>query len=161
MAIAYLGLGANLGAARQTLHAASAWLAQQADVAVRAQSSLYRSAPVQASGNDYYNCVLAIETTLSPCQLLARCAAGENYFGRTRSFRNAPRTLDIDILLYDQLSIHEAGLIIPHPRLTERAFVLVPLLELDAEVEIPQLGRADAFLPMVASQRIAQVRDNN
>lgn len=161
MAIAYLGLGANLGNPRETLHAAIGWLAQQAHVTLRALSSFYRSAPVQASGNDYYNCALALETTLSPFQLLAVCAAGEDYFGRRRSYRNAPRTLDIDILLYDQLSLDSANLIIPHPRLTERAFVLLPLLELNADFEIPQRGRADAFLPAVAAQRIDKVLDKN
>jgi len=161
MALAYLGLGANLGDACQTLQNAILWLSQQAHVSIRARSSFYRSAPVQASGDDYYNCALALETTLAPFQLLRLCAAGENHFGRVRSYRNAPRTLDIDILLYDQLSIRTEELIIPHPRLTERAFVLLPLLELDSDCEIPQLGRVSTFLPAVASQRIHKILDKD
>jgi 2-amino-4-hydroxy-6-hydroxymethyldihydropteridine diphosphokinase len=157
MSVAYLGLGANLGDARQTLKDAVVCLAQQRTITVLAKSSLYRTAPVDAGGDDYFNCVVKIETSLPARQLLRLCHTVEEQFGRERPYRNAPRTLDLDILLYGDSSIDEADLIVPHPRLTERAFVLVPLVELDGELIIPQRGRADAFLGAVRDQRIEKV----
>jgi 2-amino-4-hydroxy-6-hydroxymethyldihydropteridine diphosphokinase len=157
MTIAYLGLGANLGDARQTLKDAVVCLAQQHTITVLAKSSLYRTAPIDASGDDYFNCVVKLETSLPARSLLRLCHHIEEQFGRERPYRNAPRTLDLDILLYGDSSIDEADLIVPHPRLAERAFVLVPLLELDGECIIPLRGRADAFLAVVANQRIEKV----
>ncbi|MCG1041465.1 2-amino-4-hydroxy-6-hydroxymethyldihydropteridine diphosphokinase [Mycetohabitans sp. B8] len=157
MTVAYLGLGANLGDARQTLKDAVVCLAQQAPVTVLGKSSLYRTAPVDAGGDDFYNCVVKIDTTLAARQLLALCHDIEHHFGRERPYRNAPRTLDIDILLYGTVQLDEPDLTVPHPRLAERAFALVPLLELEAAIEIPALGRADRYLPGVASQRIEKI----
>jgi 2-amino-4-hydroxy-6-hydroxymethyldihydropteridine diphosphokinase len=158
MTVAYLGLGANLGDARQTLKDAVVCLAQQHTISVLAKSSLYRTAPIDAGGDDYFNCVVKVETTLPVRHLLALCHKIEHQFGRERPFRNAPRTLDLDILLYGDQSIDEADLIVPHPRLTERAFALVPLVEIDAALVIPQLGRADALLAGVSDQRIEKVK---
>ncbi|SDH45867.1 2-amino-4-hydroxy-6-hydroxymethyldihydropteridine diphosphokinase [Paraburkholderia phenazinium] len=158
MTVAYLGLGANLGDARQTLKDAVVCLAQQHTITVLAKSSLYRTAPIDAGGDDYYNCVVKLETTLSVRHLLALCHKIELHFGRERPFRNAPRTLDLDILLYGDHSIDEPDLIVPHPRLIERAFALVPLVELDPALMIPQHGRADAFLAAVADQRIEKMK---
>jgi 2-amino-4-hydroxy-6-hydroxymethyldihydropteridine diphosphokinase len=158
MTVAYLGLGANLGDARQTLKDAVVCLAQQHTIAVLAKSSLYRTAPIDAGGDDYFNCAVKLETTLPVRHLLALCHKIELHFGRERPFRNAPRTLDLDILLYGDHSIDEADLIVPHPRLTERAFVLVPLIELDPDLTIPHRGRADAFLAAVAGQRIEKMK---
>ncbi len=157
MTIAYLGLGANLGKSIQTLQNAIASLAQQGGFAVRAQSGFYRSAPVQADGPDYTNCVVGIEVLLKPRPLLKTIANIEARFGRTRPYPNAPRTLDIDLLLYGDMYFDDADLTVPHPRLTERAFVLVPLLELAPEIEIPRRGRAVDFLPSVAQQRISRI----
>ena len=157
MTLAYLGLGANLGDARQTLKDAVVCLAQQHTITVLAKSSLYRTAPVDADGDDYFNCVVAIETALAALQLLTLCQTIEHHFGRERTYRNAPRTLDLDILLFGAEKIDAEHLIIPHPRLVERAFTLVPLIELDAAIVIPGYGRADSYLPGVASQRIEQV----
>ncbi|MDR5803005.1 2-amino-4-hydroxy-6-hydroxymethyldihydropteridine diphosphokinase [Caballeronia sp. LZ001] len=157
MTIAYLGLGANLGDARQTLKDAVVCLAQQHTITVLAKSSLYRTAPIDSSGDDYFNCVVKLETSLPARALLRLCHHIEEQFGRERPYRNAPRTLDLDILLYGQSGVDEADLIVPHPRMTERAFVLVPLLELEPELVIPQRGRANAFLAGVADQRIEQV----
>ncbi|KAG0194187.1 hypothetical protein DFQ28_001324 [Apophysomyces sp. BC1034] len=157
MTVAYLGLGANLGDARQSLKDAVVCLAQQASVTVLAKSSLYRSAPVDASGGDFTNGVVKIDTTLAARALLALCQSIEHHFGREHPYRNAPRTLDIDILLYGSAQIDEPDLAVPHPRLSERAFALVPLIELDAAIEIPALGRADHYLPGVASQRIEKL----
>ena len=90
--------------------------------------------------------------------LLALCHKIEHQFGRERPFRNAPRTLDLDILLFGDQSIDEADLIVPHPRLVERAFALVPLVEIDAALIIPRHGRADALLDAVRDQRIEKVK---
>ncbi|QCP50943.1 2-amino-4-hydroxy-6-hydroxymethyldihydropteridine diphosphokinase [Trinickia violacea] len=158
MTVAYLGLGANLGDARQTLKDAVVCLAQQHTITVLGKSSLYRTAPIDAGGDDYFNLAVKLETTLGAHHLLALCHKIEQHFGRERPFRNAPRTLDIDILIYGDACIDEPELIVPHPRLTERAFVLVPLVEIDPALEIPRLGRADAFLPAVDGQRIEKVK---
>jgi 2-amino-4-hydroxy-6-hydroxymethyldihydropteridine diphosphokinase len=158
MTVAYLGLGANLGDARQTLKDAVVCLAQQHAITVLAKSSLYRTAPIDAGGNDYYNCVVKVDTTLGARHLLTLCHTIEHHFGRERPFRNAPRTLDLDILLYGDECIDEPDLIVPHPRLTDRAFALVPLVELDPALAIPRRGRADAFLPAIAEQRVEKVK---
>ncbi|HTJ92101.1 MAG TPA: 2-amino-4-hydroxy-6-hydroxymethyldihydropteridine diphosphokinase [Pararobbsia sp.] len=157
MTLAYLGLGANLGDARQTLKDAVVCLAQHAGLTVVAKSSFYRSAPVDAGGEDYINAVAAIETSLDALRLLALCQAIEHHFGRERPYRNAPRTLDLDILLYGNEIIDTAALAVPHPRLTQRAFVLVPLVELSPEIVIPGLGRAADCVAAVADQRIERV----
>ena len=154
MTLAYLGLGANLGDARQTLKDAVICLAQQHTITVLAKSSLYRTSPVDAGGGDYFNCVAAVETALAARPLLTLCQTIENHFGRERPYRNAPRTLDLDILLFGAEQIDAERLVIPHPRLIERAFTLVPLIELDADIVIPGYGRADSYLAGVASQRI-------
>ncbi len=158
MTVAYLGLGANLGDARQSLKDAVVCLAQQHAVTVLAKSSLYRTGPIDAGGDDYYNLVVKLETSMSARALLALCHRIEHHFGRERPFRNAPRTLDVDIVLYGDAHINELDLIIPHPRAFERAFVLVPLVEIDPEIAIPGHGRADALLPSVIHQRIEKVK---
>ena len=110
MTIAYLGLGANLGDARQTLKDAVVCLAQQHTISVLAKSSVYRTAPIDSSAYDYFNCVVKLETSPRPRdQLLRLCHHIELQFGRERPYRNAPRTLDLDILLYGASSIDEAG----------------------------------------------------
>ncbi|MPW15804.1 2-amino-4-hydroxy-6-hydroxymethyldihydropteridine diphosphokinase [Paraburkholderia sp. CNPSo 3157] len=158
MTVAYLGLGANLGDARQTLKDAVVCLAQQHTITVLAKSSFYRTAPIDAGGDDYLNLVVKLETTMPVRHLLALCHKIEHQFGRERPFRNAPRTLDLDILLYGEHAIDEPDLIVPHPRMTERAFVLVPLVEIEPKLIIPQRGRADSFLAAVADQRIEKMK---
>jgi 2-amino-4-hydroxy-6-hydroxymethyldihydropteridine diphosphokinase len=132
-------------------------LAQQHTISVLAKSSVYRTAPIDSSGDDYFNCVVKLETSLPARSLLRLCHHIELQFGRERPYRNAPRTLDLDILLYGASSIDEADLVVPHPRMTERAFVLVPLVELEPDLILPQRGRADAFIDEVADQRIEKV----
>ncbi|HEV3423224.1 MAG TPA: 2-amino-4-hydroxy-6-hydroxymethyldihydropteridine diphosphokinase [Paraburkholderia sp.] len=158
MTVAYLGLGANLGDARQTLKDAVVCLAQQHTITVLAKSSVYRTAPIDAGGDDYFNCVVKLETTLPVRHLLALCHKIELHFGRERPFRNAPRTLDLDILLYGDEIIDEPDLTVPHPRLTERAFALVPMVEIDPVLTIPQHGRADALLAAITDQRIEKMK---
>jgi 2-amino-4-hydroxy-6-hydroxymethyldihydropteridine diphosphokinase len=154
---AYVGLGANLGDARATLAAAFAALARLPDTALAARSPLYRSAPVDAGGPDYLNAVAALDTGLAPLALLAELQRIENAHGRDRPHRNAPRTLDLDLLLHGSACIDEPGLAVPHPRMHQRAFVLRPLLDLDPAIAIPRHGAASGCLAAVAGQRIEKV----
>jgi 2-amino-4-hydroxy-6-hydroxymethyldihydropteridine diphosphokinase len=157
MTFAFIGIGANVGDARQSVKDAIVCLAQQVGITVIARSSLYRTAPIDAGGNDYYNAVVKVETPFAAPQLLRICHHIEDQFGRERPFRNAPRTLDLDLLLYGDDVHNDEHLTVPHPRLAMRAFVLVPLLELDADIVIPGLGRAADHLPGVRDQRIEKV----
>lgn len=112
---------------------------------------------MEATGDDYFNAVVKLQTTFSAPQLLRICHHIEDQFGRERPFRNAPRTLDLDLLLYGDASINTEILTVPHPRMTERAFVLVPLLELSPAIEIPGAGRAADYLAGVQNQRIEKI----
>jgi len=154
MTLAFIGIGANLGDARQALKDAIVCLAQQVGITVLAKSSFYRTAPVDATGDDYFNAVVKVETSFTAPQLLRICHHIEDQFGRERPFHNAPRTLDLDLLLFGADRIDSEAMTVPHPRITERAFVLVPLVELDGELVIPGRGRAADFLPGVRDQRI-------
>jgi 2-amino-4-hydroxy-6-hydroxymethyldihydropteridine diphosphokinase len=158
MTVAWLGIGANLGDARQTLKDAVVCLAQQHTLTVLAKSSVYRTAPIDAGGDDYFNCVVKLDTRLDAHDLLALCQRIEHHFGRERPFRNAPRTLDIDILLFGDAVLDTPDLIVPHPRMTGRAFVLVPAVEIEPDLVIPGHGPASAFLPGVADQRIEKMK---
>ncbi|MCV2358811.1 2-amino-4-hydroxy-6-hydroxymethyldihydropteridine diphosphokinase [Paucibacter sp. TC2R-5] len=150
--LAYIGLGANLGDLARTLSQALAALGGAAQVRLLAVSSAYRSAPIDAGGPDYLNAVACVETTLAPEALLDCLLAIEQAHGRLRPFVNAPRTLDLDLLLYGDLQMASQRLTLPHPRLHQRAFVLLPLLELNADVQAPGLGRLVDFVPAVADQ---------
>ncbi|MDH5707700.1 MAG: 2-amino-4-hydroxy-6-hydroxymethyldihydropteridine diphosphokinase [Hylemonella sp.] len=127
---AYIALGANLGQARETVRQAIQAVAALPGLELRRCSSLYRTAPLDASGPDFINAVIEVATTLAPHDLLAALQGIEQAAGRQRPYRNAPRTLDLDILLYGDQAIDSATLTIPHPRMTERAFVLVPLAQI-------------------------------
>lgn len=127
---AYIALGANLGDARAALRQAMQAIAALPGVTLQRRSSLYRTAPVESAGPDYLNAVVEISTTLAPLALLAALQAIEQAAGRERPYRNAPRTLDLDILLYDELTLESPALTVPHPRMHQRAFVLVPLAEI-------------------------------
>ena len=127
---AWVALGANLGDAVRALRGALAALADAPGVRLMKASSLYRTAPIDSSGPDYINAVAEIATTLSAPDLLTALQAIELGAGRERPYRNAPRTLDLDLLLYGSASIDSGTLTVPHPRMWERAFVLVPLQEI-------------------------------
>jgi len=154
---AYIGIGANLGDARANVQDAIARLARLPGATLLAASSSYRTAPIESSGDDYINAVAHITTSLPAQALLQALHAIEAAHGRERPYRNAPRTLDLDLLLYGDEQISSATLTVPHPRLTERAFVLVPLLELAPAIAVPDLGPALAFLPKVADQAISKL----
>ena len=126
----YAGLGANLGHARLSLDAAILALGKLPETLLVGCSSFYQSAPFQADGPDYINAVVHLQTRLNAIELLRAFQNVENLAGRERPYRNAPRTLDIDLLLYGDGNIQCPALQVPHPRMRERAFVLVPLSEL-------------------------------
>lgn len=153
----WIGLGANLGDAAATLQAALAALATLPHTTLLRHSSLYRTAPVDAHGPDYLNAVAEVRTTLPPLVLLDALQALELAHGRERPYRNAPRTLDLDVLLWEEQCLSHPRLVVPHPRLHERAFVLLPLAELMPELHIPGHGALPALLCNVADQRVTRI----
>ncbi len=139
----FVGLGANLGDAQAAVKRAVVELAKLPLTKLEACSQLYRSAPFEAQGPDFVNAVVQLQTRLNAFDLLLACQAIENRAGRERPYRNAPRTLDVDVLLYGSACIDSAFLTIPHPRMRDRAFVMLPLKEIAPELvtqdEIQQL----------------------
>ena len=150
----FIGLGANLGDARATLVAALNALAELPETSLRVASSIYRSAPMDSSGPDYLNAVAWLETRLAPHVLLGELQRIERDHGRERPYRNAPRTLDLDLLLYGAQSLAEPALTVPHPRMHLRAFVLQPLAEIAPDLEVPGRGPLREMLAGVKDQRI-------
>jgi 2-amino-4-hydroxy-6-hydroxymethyldihydropteridine diphosphokinase len=151
MTRADVALGANLGDAQATVRWALAQLAALGQSRLLASSGLYRSAPVDAGGPDFINAVAALETSLTAQDLLRRLQGLEQQAGRVRSYRNAPRTLDLDLLMYGQAQLNTPELQVPHPRMMERAFVLLPLAELAPDL-VPKTA-----LDAVAHQAISRL----
>lgn len=149
--LGYIGLGANLGDAPAALRGAVQAIGALPGTQVLQCSALYRSAPVDAAGPDFHNAVVAVRTSLAPHELLAALQTIEAAAGRERPYRNAPRTLDLDILLCGDLAISTPTLTVPHPRMRERAFVLVPLAEIAPGLVEP------AWLDAVRSQHIERL----
>ena len=143
MITAYLGLGSNLGNRLAFLRGGRDSLLNRFAIILRRASGVYETEAVggPADSPSFLNAVLEIDTALAPGDLLAACLAVEEEFGRTRSTEWAPRTLDIDLLLYGDTVIDESGLQVPHPRLHERAFVLAPLSEIGPDLLHPRLGK--------------------
>lgn len=155
---AYIGLGANLGNAQQQVTDAIIALNRIDQIKVDAVSSLYKTAPIGASGDDYINAVARLLTSLDAGSLLDTLLQIEKAFGRERPYPNAPRTLDLDLLLFNAEQCHTPRLILPHPRMHERAFVLLPLTEIAPDLVIPSKGRAAGFVESVTDQRILQLQ---
>lgn len=159
---AYVALGSNLGNPVQTIEEAIDAMAALRGSLLKAISSLYRTAPVGTGEKlrhqpDFINAVVALDTRLSPQDLLGELFALEARFGRVRepdSIRNAPRTLDLDLLLHGETVRDDAELTLPHPRMHERAFVLIPLIEIAPELSIPGHGRIADLLAACQDQRI-------
>jgi len=149
--VAYIGLGANLGDARQALDDALQALRHTPGIERMVSSDFYRTAPIEATGPDYINAVAQVHTQLNAMDLLAALQAIEQAAGRERPYRNAPRTLDLDVLLYGSGQVNSPTLTVPHPRMGQRAFVLVPLADV-----APDLVPAGA-LSAVASQTITPI----
>ena len=159
--IAYIALGANLDDPVSQIRRGIALLAELPDSRLLAASSLYRTAPVgdgTAGHPDYINAVAKLETRLDSGVLLKNLQAAEAAQGRQRSpDAMLPRTLDLDLLLYGNARITTAELQVPHPRMAERAFVLVPLAEIAPGLDIPGIGRLDALLPAIRGQSIERL----
>ncbi len=155
---AFVAFGANLGDPYAAFALALERLAALPATCVVAQSSLYRTAPVGVEGQpDYINAVIALDTHLGARPLLDALLAIEHEGGRRRDFHMAPRTMDLDLLLYGEHVIDEPGLQVPHPRMHLRAFTLLPLAEIAADTPIPGIGTVAALLPAVADQAIERV----
>lgn len=150
----YVGLGANLGERQAALRNALAAMGQLPGTRVLRVSPLYGSAPVDAGGPDYLNAVAELTTTLAPDALLGALQAIELSAGRERPYRNAPRTLDLDLLLHGNTRLDTPVLTLPHPRLHQRAFVLLPLTELAPALVLPGRGTVADWLPGVADQAV-------
>lgn len=156
---AYVGLGANLGDAQATLRAALSQMDRLAHTRLVSCSSFYRTEPIDSFGDDYINAIACLTTKLSPADLLSSLQEIETRYGRVRpaGVHNAPRTLDLDLLLYADLKSEDPELTLPHPRMKNRAFVLVPLFEI-APAGFASLDLLpDVLLPGVSGQRITCV----
>ncbi len=153
----YVGLGANLGEPQAALAQALREIARLPGTALLRASSVYRTAPVEAQGPDFFNAVAEIDTALAPVPLLQALQAIELAHGRLRPYRNAPRTLDLDLLLYGDAVIDVPGLSVPHPRLQQRAFVLAPLLELAPALCHPTLGPLAPWRTRTTDQAIERL----
>jgi 2-amino-4-hydroxy-6-hydroxymethyldihydropteridine diphosphokinase len=157
---AWIGVGSNLGDPAANVRGAITALGQQAHCRVQSQSSLYRTAPIGFDDQpDYVNAVVHIETALGPHLLLENLLALEKLFGRVRSHQNAPRTLDLDLLLYVDRIINQPGLQVPHPRMHERAFVLLPLAEIAPDIAIPGHGALKDLLAGVKDQAVKRITE--
>jgi len=159
--IAYIALGSNLDDPRAQVLRGFKALDHLPGSRLLACASLYASAPVgYLDQPDFINSVAKLSTTLTPQALLQAVLDIEHLHGRERTFQNAPRTLDLDVLLYDDLVMHEHGLTIPHPQMHLRAFVLQPLLEIAADCVIPGVGRADIAAQACADQTLQRIRES-
>lgn len=163
MTQAYIGLGANLGQPISQLQSAVQQLQQLANSQLLAVSRLYASKPALGSPSnqpDYVNAAVLIQTTLSPTQLLAKLQALENAAGRVRAERWGARSLDLDILLYDNQQINTPDLIIPHPELVNRCFVLLPLLDINPTLTLPNSVKLASLSCATLSDDIYVLADN-
>src|SRR3990167_8344693 len=155
---AFIGLGSNLEDPRGQLLRAFAEIEVLPDTRLMARSSLYRSAQLGYQDQpEFVNAVAKIATALTPQALLQALLQIEREHGRERTFCNAPRTLDLDVLLYDDTQLHEHGLTIPHPQMHLRAFVLQPLLEIAPDAAIPGMGPARQALQNCSDQVLEQL----
>jgi 2-amino-4-hydroxy-6-hydroxymethyldihydropteridine diphosphokinase len=154
---AFVGVGANLGDPLGQVQRGIAALRELPHTTLRACSSLYASAPVDAPGPEYVNAVVELRTTLPAAELLNALHAIEARHGRVRSALNAPRTLDLDLLIYGTLCSDKPTLRLPHPRLHERAFVLRPLLEIAPQLQIEGLGPLAVWLERAREQPIRRL----
>ncbi len=154
---AFIGLGSNLGDRAGELDRAFVEIETLPATTLVARSSYYESAPVEATGDDYLNAVAHVRTSLAPLALLRALQGIEAQHGRSRPFPRAPRTLDLDLLVFGARTMATPALTLPHPRLAGRAFVLAPLAEIAPGLAVPGVGRVKALLAAVASQAIAKL----
>lgn len=161
MATSYLSLGSNMGDRLKNLDLALEALEADRNIKVSSKSDIYETSPVEYRDQpDFFNLVLEIETRYGPAKLLDACLAIETAMGRERIKPGGPRNIDIDILLYDNETINEPQITIPHPRLTKRAFVLVPLTDLKADITLPGGEKLQDFIPSTSSQQVRKLELN-
>jgi 2-amino-4-hydroxy-6-hydroxymethyldihydropteridine diphosphokinase len=154
----FVGVGSNLGDPIAHVRQALGLLAGMPMTRFVAASALYRSAPVDATGPDFVNAVVELRTTLPPHTLLAQLQAIERQLGRERPYRHAPRTLDLDLLLYGQRSLRSPTLTLPHPRMFERAFVLAPLAELAPDLTCADGRNMQQVLAALQDQSVEKLQ---
>ncbi|HEY8067936.1 MAG TPA: 2-amino-4-hydroxy-6-hydroxymethyldihydropteridine diphosphokinase [Burkholderiales bacterium] len=158
MTVAYVGLGANIGEPRQQIEAAVAELKKLPDTNLVLASGVYKSSPLgYLEQPDFLNAVVRLDTGLPPEALLDRLQEIENRHGRERPFAGAPRTLDLDLLLYGDSVQVTPRLTLPHPRMHERAFVLEPLTEIAPDIAIPGHGAASELLAACRGQAVERI----
>ncbi|MCL6635573.1 MAG: 2-amino-4-hydroxy-6-hydroxymethyldihydropteridine diphosphokinase [Peptococcaceae bacterium] len=151
---AYVGVGSNLGDKRANIKKALELLGASPEVWLKRTASLYRTAPVGYSEQDWFlNTVAEVETGLAPRELLSLLLGIEEKLGRVRTVRWGPRTADLDLLLFGEEEIHSPDLCVPHPRMAERAFVMVPLAELAPDLVLPGRGRAADLARVLAGEQ--------
>jgi 2-amino-4-hydroxy-6-hydroxymethyldihydropteridine diphosphokinase len=153
---AFVGLGSNLGDRAAAIDAARRDIATLPGTALVARSSTYESAPLDAGGGDFLNAVDEVRTSLDPLSLLRALQAIETRHGRLRPYPSAPRTIDLDLLLYGDVRCATPELVLPHPRLHERAFVMVPLAEIAPSLRIGDRGTVCDLLRGLGAQRVAK-----
>lgn len=154
---AWVGLGANLGDAKRTVRQALTAIAALPQTRLQRVSPLYRSAPLDADGPDYLNAVAHLHTALPAPDLLQRLLQIETAAGRERPYRNAPRVLDLDLLMVGDERFDTPTLQLPHPRMHERAFVLAPLAWLQPMLDVPGHGRVSTLLSRLQDQPIEEL----
>jgi len=159
---AWIGVGANLADPKKTVLAAIRRLDEQDRLTVRRSSSLYQTKPISNIDQpDFINAVVRIRTSLDPLGLLDVLLRMESEFGRTRDNSvNGPRVLDMDLLIYSDLILDFPELSVPHPRLTERLFVLKPLQEIEHSIKLPGLGPIDEYLFACRDQEVNKISDD-
>jgi 2-amino-4-hydroxy-6-hydroxymethyldihydropteridine diphosphokinase len=154
----FVGIGSNLADPEANVRRAIEMLSMTADMRVVATSSLYRTAPVgRLDQPDFVNAVVELETGFDPGALLDELLSMEKEFGRQRSTRNAPRIIDLDLLIHGDQVCESDHLTLPHPRMSERAFVLVPLVEIAANVEVGDLGTAVELLTVLSTDGVERI----
>ena len=158
MTLANVGMGANLGDPKTQLDAAWQAFDRVPQTRPLARSSVYRSSRIgYANQPDFFNCVAKLDTALGARELLSELQQIEDRLGRVRSFRDAPRTIDLDLLLYGTQTIDAPDVKVPHPRMHQRAFVLAPLVELEPGVEVPGRGAAADLLRACTDQHLERI----
>ena len=158
MTLAYVGIGSNLENPREQVKQAFDELGNIPRTRLTRKSSLYRSDPMgHADQPEFVNAVAELDSTLSPLEILRQLKQIENLHGRERSFPNAPRTLDLDLLLFEKRIFRHSDLTLPHPRMHERAFVLKPLLEIAPDAFIPGIGLAKTSLEKISLQKAERI----
>jgi 2-amino-4-hydroxy-6-hydroxymethyldihydropteridine diphosphokinase len=156
---AFVAFGSNLKDPQHQVEQAIQAIKNTSDILLIRASSLYKTAPVGYDNqDDFINAVAEVKTDLAPLELLRRLLGIEDSFGRERPFPNAPRVLDLDLLLYDDVTINTAELTLPHPRMHERGFVMIPLAEIAPTIKISQHGDADELAARCDNQGVEKLK---